>query len=312
MKIKNGTVWKDTQGNILHAHGGWILLHEGVYYWYGENRLDNLYVSCYSSTDLVNWTFRNHVLTTESPTAGYRVRTDLSLRNVNGGKVNLERPKVAYHPRTKKFVMWMHFENGEDYCRAAAAVATCDTPDGDFVYHGSFNPCGEMSRDCTLFEDNGKMYFLSASRDNADMHIYRLQSDWMNVEKQVASCWPGEYREAPALVRHAGKVYCLSSFCTGWAPNQGKYAATSCLEDGFPQLTEIGDETTYYSQPTFILPIRGREATSYIYVGDRWNGADYFDSRYVWCPLEFDADGSARLVPCDELEIDLESGKLYY
>ena len=30
MKIKNGTIWKDTQGNILHAHGGWILLHEGV------------------------------------------------------------------------------------------------------------------------------------------------------------------------------------------------------------------------------------------------------------------------------------------
>ena len=85
MKIKNGTIWKDTQGNILHAHGGWILLHEGVYYWYGENRLDNLYVSCYSSTDLVNWTFRNHVLTTESSTAGYRVRTDLSLRNANGG-----------------------------------------------------------------------------------------------------------------------------------------------------------------------------------------------------------------------------------
>ena len=197
MKIKNGTVWKDTQGNALHAHGGWILPHEGVYYWYGENRLDNLYVSCYSSTDLVNWNFRNHVLTTESPTAEYRVRTDLSLRNVNGGKVNLERPKVVYHPETKRFVMWMHFENGEDYSRAAAAVATCDTPDGDFVYHGSFNPCGEMSRDCTLFEDNGKMYFLSASRDNADMHIYRLQCDWMNVERQVASCWPGEYREAP-------------------------------------------------------------------------------------------------------------------
>ena len=77
-------------------------------------------------------------------------------------------------------------------------------------------------------------------------------------------------------------------------------------------MTEIGDETTYHSQPAFILPIRGREATSYIYVGDRWNGADYFDSRYVWYPLEFDADGSARLVPCEELEIDLESGKLYY
>lgn len=28
MKIKNGAVWKDTQGNILHAHGGYIIKYE--------------------------------------------------------------------------------------------------------------------------------------------------------------------------------------------------------------------------------------------------------------------------------------------
>ena len=48
-----------TQGNILHAHGGWILLHEGVYYWYGENRpargfYTEVGVVVYSSSDLVN------------------------------------------------------------------------------------------------------------------------------------------------------------------------------------------------------------------------------------------------------------------
>lgn len=53
-RIQNGTVWKDTEGNVLHAHGGHILLHNGVYYWYGENRLDDLYVSCYSSIDLIS------------------------------------------------------------------------------------------------------------------------------------------------------------------------------------------------------------------------------------------------------------------
>ena len=310
MKIQNGTIWKDTEGNVLHAHGGHILKHEGVYYWYGEDRRDNLYVSCYASEDLVNWSFRRHVLRTDSPVRETRVRADLHLVHEDGSKVNIERPKVLYNEKTGKFVMWMHYENGRDYRCASAAVATCDTPDGDFVYHGSFNPYGEMSRDCTLFRDGEKAYFLSASRDNADMHMYLLQEDWLNVERFTANFWQGEYREAPAVVKRGDLYYILSSFCTGWAPNQGKYAAARCLEQGFGFQREIGDETTYHSQPAFILKLEGTEETSYIYVGDRWNGKDYFDSRYVWFPLEFGEDGSVRMIPCDELEIDAETGRV--
>ena len=33
---------------------------------------------------------------------------------VPGKKVNLERPKVLYNSKTKKFVMWVHYENGND------------------------------------------------------------------------------------------------------------------------------------------------------------------------------------------------------
>lgn len=262
MKIKNGAVWKDTQGNILHAHGGYIIKYEDMYYWYGENRLDNIYVSCYSSKDLVNWTFCNHVLTADSKAEEIRVRTDLRLRNEEGKKVNIERPKVLYHRESGRFVMWMHYENGKDYCCAAAAVATCDTPTGDFVYHGSFNPYGYMSRDCTLFEDNGRAYFLSSSRDNADMHMYLLQDDFMNIERLIAAFWQGEYREAPALVKKDDMYYLFTSFCTGWAPNQGKYAKTDCLEKGFGKMKEIGDETTYHSQPAFILKLKGKETVS--------------------------------------------------
>lgn len=312
MTIKNGTIWKDTQGNIVHAHGGYIIKYEDMYYWYGENRLDNIYVSCYSSKDLVNWTFCNHVLTADSKAEEIRVRTDLRLRNEEGKKVNIERPKVLYHRESGRFVMWMHYENGKDYCCAAAAVATCDTPTGDFVYHGSFNPYGYMSRDCTLFEDNGRAYFLSSSRDNADMHMYLLQDDFMNIERLIAAFWQGEYREAPALVKKDDMYYLFTSFCTGWAPNQGKYAKTDCLEKGFGKMKEIGDETTYYSQPAFILKLKGKETVSYIYVGDRWNGENYHDSRYVWYPLIFHENGDVELVECKELDIDVETGRIRY
>lgn len=109
--LKNGIVWKDTQGNPLHAHGGYMIFHEGYYYWYGEDRRDNFYVSCYRSQNLTDWEFRNHILTANSKMEGYRVRTTLMLTTEDGKKVNLERPKVLYNKKTNKFVMWVHFEN---------------------------------------------------------------------------------------------------------------------------------------------------------------------------------------------------------
>ena len=288
--LKNGIVWKDTQGNPIHAHGGYMIFHEGYYYWYGEDRRDNFYVSCYRSQNLTDWEFRNHILTTNSKMEGYRVRTTLKLINEDGKKVNLERPKVLYNKKTNKFVMWAHFENGKNYLDAAVAIATCDTPDGDFTYHGHFNPYGYMSRDCTLYqEEDGTAYFISASRDNADLHVYRLSDDYMNVDCLVHSLWQGEYREAPAVIKGKYRYYMISSFCTGWAPNQGKYAWADSIEGRWSSLKEIGDDTTYDSQSAFLLNVNGK----LLYVGDRWggDGDKYFESGYVVYPLKETEDG---------------------
>jgi hypothetical protein len=54
-------------------------------------------VACYSSTNLAQWTFRNQVLKTRT------------LENFGRGWV-LERPKVFYNAKTKKFVMYMHID----------------------------------------------------------------------------------------------------------------------------------------------------------------------------------------------------------
>ena len=299
--LQNGVLWKDVHGEPIHAHGGTIIFHEGYFYWYGEDRRENYYVSCYRSENLTDWEFRRHVLTTRSKMQGYRVRTTMQLVNEDGDKVNLERPKVLYNQKTGRFVMWVHYENGRNYHDAAVAVATCDTPDGDFIYHGHFNPYGYMSRDCTLFQDDdGTAYFISASRDNADLHMYRLTDDYMNVEKLVHRLWQGEYREAPAVVKIDGKYYMLSSFCTGWAPNQGKYAVADAMEGDWSTLTEIGDETTYQSQPAFVIHWNGRV----LYYGDRWggDGSRYFESGYVVYPLALEGD---RLVMeyVDQIEL---------
>ncbi len=165
--ITNGIQFTDVGGSPLHAHGGGVLKVGGYYYWFGENRHPNntfRAVSVYRSVDLRNWEFRNDVLTQASA-------TELQVANI-------ERPKVIYNASTGRFVMWMHKENGTNYNEARAAVAFSTTVDGNYTYHGSFRPLGHMSRDITLYDDNGAGYLISAADENYDLHIYRLSAVW--------------------------------------------------------------------------------------------------------------------------------------
>ena len=55
-----GEIWEDNQGVHINAHGGGIVYHKGVYYWFGEHKGQRsnaalVGVTCYSSTDLYNW-----------------------------------------------------------------------------------------------------------------------------------------------------------------------------------------------------------------------------------------------------------------
>ncbi len=301
----NGKPYLDITGEPIHAHGGHMLRHGGFWYWYGEDRRDDRYVSCYRSADLKTWEFRNvvlHIGTGLDARNGWKC--DLGERLEGGGlrKVNIERPKVLYNEKTEKFVMWAHFENGRDYHEAAACVAVCDTPDGDFTFLGSFNPCGHMSRDCTLLrDDDGAVYFISAANDNRDLHVYRLTDDLLNVDEQVNKLYIGGYREAPAVFKKDGKYYMITSYCTGWAPNQGKWSCADDIGGEWSELRDFGDETTFRSQSTFVLPLDGK----FYYVGDRWEGGGeaYFRSTYVILEIRFDKNGDPYIEFTEEAPI---------
>ena len=232
--------------------------------------------------------------------------------NAADRKVNIERPKVLYCTETGKFVLWAHWENGVNYRDARICIADCDTPDGEFVYRGSFNPYGYMSRDCTLFtDDDGRSYFISAARDNADLIIYRLSRDCMTVEKVVNVLWQGQYREAPQLFKRNGRYWLLTSECTGWAPNQGGYSCADSLDGEWEPIRPFGDSATYRSQGAFIVTPgirgcgRGCECglcDDYVYFGDRWGGKGdaYFTSGYVALRLAFGGNGKSLTMDWDE------------
>lgn len=312
--LTNGTQFKDTSGNVIHAHGGCILKYGNYYYWYGEYRDSSNYflgVRCYRSTDLMNWEYRGEVL---KPSSAAELN-----------KCNVERPKVMYNASTKEFVMWMHWENGVHYGEARAAVAYCSTPDGNFTYQGSFRPFansgvidhdrpGYMSRDCSVFVDtDGKGYFISAANENMDLILYELTSDYKNIASIKAKLFVGKQREAPCLIKRNDYYYLITSGCTGWSPNQTKYAYSKSLSSGWSDLINLGDSTTYRSQPAYIFPIQGTNGTTYLYTGDRWAGAwggKVNDSQYVWLPLLFKSDTLLELPYYSAIKIDAAAGTI--
>ena len=137
---KDGGLWPDDRGVHVNAHGGGVMWHEGRYYWYGEhkiagkagNRAHGTAVHCYSSADLDAWKDEGAVL--ETSANGWH--------DLEDGCV-IERPKVAFCPKTKKFVMYFHLELKTEpmtYASALVGIAVNDRPTGLFTYLGSRRP----------------------------------------------------------------------------------------------------------------------------------------------------------------------------
>lgn len=95
----NGQPWRDVDGQLIQAHGGTILGHQGTYYWYGEDRSQSAFVAagkrvvpftgvrCYSSSNLRDWHDAGRVLTPASDPEGRLQVTSV-----------VERPKVLFTP----------------------------------------------------------------------------------------------------------------------------------------------------------------------------------------------------------------------
>jgi len=295
--ITNGGNFTDTQGNLINAHGGGFLKVGKYYYWIGENRHNDVLVSCYRSTDLINWEFRGDLLTRKS--------------NPELANANIERPKVIYNDATGQFVMWMHYEISSDYSYARAAVATSPDIEKPFTYLKSFRPFENMSRDCNLYKDqDGTAYFISSTRENRDMNVYELSKDYLTAKSKVATLWPDAQREAPTVLKRGDYYFMLSSFCTGWDPNQAKYAFSKNMRGPWSALKNIGSPMSYDTQPTFILPVEGEKETSYLYLGDRWDPSEYFNSKPIFLPLTFANDTTMEMQWASELTPDTKTGDI--
>jgi hypothetical protein len=105
-------------------------------------------INCYSSTNLVEWSYEGALLT----------RT--ASGDTGPGRV-IERPKVMFNKKTNKYVLWMHIDSSS-YGEAKIGIATGDSVCGKYTYVRSERPLGFESRDSGVYvDDDGKGYLLT-------------------------------------------------------------------------------------------------------------------------------------------------------
>ena len=294
-----GELWPDNRGQHIQAHGGGILKVGDTYYWFGEDRGQNLdwrscHVSCYASTNLSDWKFCGDVLNMVAPTNF-------------GRRMILERPKVFYNPTTKKFVMYFHMDNGR-YQAASVGVATCDTVAGDYKFLKYFRPLGHESRDIGQFvDDDGSAYLIFEDRPFG-FRIAKLSADYLSVEKEI--CLIPEHMEGGALVHYNGLYYVIGSHLTGWNANPNLYATAKSLAGPWSEFKDIAppEKNTSGAQSTMLLKIVGTKTTSVIFMGDIWNADNLGDSRYLWLPLEI-GGGKMTLPAPQKWSLDITTGE---
>jgi Glycosyl hydrolases family 43 len=297
--IKPGELWPDDRGQHIQAHGGGIIKLSDTYFWFGEDRSQGLevakrYISCYASTNLAQWSFRNQVIKLADP------------ENF-GPKRVIERPKVFYNPKTTNCVMYMHIDDGK-YKVARVGVATCARIDGDYKYLRSFRPLDHESRDLGQFiDDDGSAYLIFEDRPFG-FRIARLSEDYLNVESEI--CLIKEHLEGGAIVHYQGLYYVIGSGLTGWDPNPNKYATAARLEGPWSEFKDLAPPTTktYGSQSTMLLKVAGTRTTTVIFLGDVWRPRTQYDSRYLWMPLEI-GNGKLWLPAPKEWSLDIVTGE---
>ena len=302
--IKNDIFWNTKDGKPLNSQGGGIFKFSepvaGVqkYYWYGVQYEEaDIYrnapyitlpnatfksVTCYSSTDLVNWTFEGDVVTKD---------------DVNkSGKTWVGRLGVAYVKEMNKYAMFVQHGN-------EVLIMLSDSPTGQFSWHQKINMekmIGTSNTgDQTVFtdEDTGKSY-LVYSYGKGRNKIYVSEIGIKDGKVNLLDCtqiFKGESREGNCMFKYQNKYYMFASNIYGWDGSFAYYLIADDIRGPYLPANDMlimkgaDEDFAHVSQTGFFFSVKGSKQETILYCGDRWanfagNGLGYNQ----WCPLSFD------------------------
>eukprot|EP00040_Diaphanoeca_grandis_P016272 m.83882 g.83882 ORF g.83882 m.83882 type:complete len:395 (+) comp25683_c0_seq1:126-1310(+) len=300
--IHNDQVRRAVDGSYVDAHDGLILEHNGTYFLYGEayneTTLATPYpwpnyprLSVYTSTDMVNWTYRGGVLPDSVPGT-------------------LWIPNVIFDKKTSRFIMWF---GAGGWGSAVSTDGIHFTPGPRF--ESRFGPKAGTDGTGLFIDDDGQGYVVFASSPTGIdegpgtwpghphalgfghiVSIERMSADFMTSTKiNVSGFFPDDYVESPSLFKRKGVYYVTyGSCCCGcregggivvftsksvlgpWV-RQAPHADVNCNNSsalicgGFGLRSQDASSLVFDAQwwgPSFI-PLANGE-TSIVFTGRRW------------------------------------------
>ncbi|GGJ22471.1 glycoside hydrolase family protein [Paenarthrobacter histidinolovorans] len=295
--IRTAAALTDQHGQIAQLHGVGVLFHEGRYYAWGEEKSEGPFFSsieCYSTQNFAVWR-------SEGTSLGREDAGDLGPDRV------VERPKVLFNSATGYFVMFLHIDS-PDYAEAKLGFARSRSLVGPYEYMGSSRPLGNSSRDIGVFQEpSGLGVLMSEDRKNG-LHLYRLAPDYLSVESILSTTLKNDGShgyESPALVCVDSLYYLFGSDLTGWNMNDNKYATATSLAGPWSEWCDFAPagSRTHESQVSTVVPIHASDDVSHVYIGDRWNQHDLYNSLSVILPISI-GGGRVSLSWRDEWWLD--------
>ena len=310
--IKNDSFWDTVDGEPIYSQGGGIFQFEDPetgeerYYWYGVHyELSERYrqdpsetfnrgtgfkaVTCYSSTDLVNWKSEGDALTREGTSPDGRRRR---------GWGWLGRLGVAYVEEAGQYVLII--QSGSQ-----VLFTTADKPTGPFEYQHRKDMTDIIGTsntgDQTVFTDpdTGKSYLVySYGRGRNKIYVSEigLKDGKIDLLDSV-QVYRGDGREGNCMFKHDGKYYLAASLLYGWDSSYPYYLVADDIRGPYRPENDMRifkgaeDDYAHVTQTGFFVTVRGTKQTTVIYCGDRWAGfAGNGLGFNQWCPLSFDGD----------------------
>ncbi len=297
-KITNNSFWSTTTGTPIYSQGGGIFRFNNKYYWYGVQYAEAaLYhqdpsitqpnatfenVTCYSSTDLVNWTFESNILTKEELFKHTR-------------KTWVGRLGVAYVKEINQYALVVQ-------CGSSVLFATCATPTGNFEWHNQISMQDIIGTpntgDQTVFTDDDGKSYLIYSYGRGRNKIYVSEIGVKDGKVNLLDCkeiFKGESREGNCLFKYKGRYYMSASNIYGWDASYAYYLVADDIRGPYTPTNKMqvmkGCEADFahVSQTGFYYTIHGTKQETVLYCGDRWadfagNGLGYNQ----WVPLSFE------------------------
>jgi len=302
--IHNDTVWRDTAGNEIWCNGGHMIREGDLFYWVGYDTGPGHWpwkINLYSSRNLADWKFENTVIRMEGKFA------DMGWAG---------RPALLHCKATGKYIIGFEADSPRQWKRHKVGFAVCDRIDGKYEWAEVQSPEGTRSTgDQSVYQEGDKAYLLATmDKDiggrkylNQSLAIFELSKDFLRVERKVFEGFdnvngntkvvPRDHssREASHIVKNGDVYYWLSSGLVGWNSSATMYATAKDLAGPWSDLTLLRtdppSQDSYNTQHDFVVPVVGSEATTYVYVGDRYSQwTKRGTGRNIFLPIVFEND----------------------